>query len=98
MAFINVTLSEITDTAFPMFGAFELIETSGEVIVIHEKLSVVGVDIDHDTLSIPISVPLECTITAQVQGIMQIDTNEPLGISDIQGRTRFKVSSEFVVA
>ena len=44
MAFINVTLTEITDIAFPVFGAFEFIDSSGESIVIHEKLLVVGVD------------------------------------------------------
>ena len=98
MAFINVTLTEITDIAFPVFGAFEFIDSSGESIVIHEKLLVVGVDMAEAKLSIPMTVPLECTVTSQAHGITQIDTSEPHGISDIQGRTRFEVGSDFIVA
>ncbi len=72
-------------------------DKSGEVIVIHEKLPVLGVDGDAMELNLPMKVTMECAITFSSKDALQIDTSQPHGICDIEDRTRFEVSAELVM-
>lgn len=96
MASVKVVLTKIIDYAFPTFGAFEFTEVSGEVIVIHEKLPVVGVDEDEVETKLPMDVVLECKIISASHTDVLIDTSEPYAIEDVHGRTQFRVSADIV--
>ncbi len=97
MAIIRVSLTRIVDHSFPFFGSFEFADLSGEVVVIHEKLPVIGVDYVEGETILPIDVDLECkVVSTSVRGIV-IDISEPYAMEDIHGRTEFHVRTEMVV-
>jgi len=97
MAFIKVTLTRIIDTAFPTHGEFQLTDTSGEVVVIHEKLPVMGVDMSAAEPKLPIEVKMACSVTSKTQVDVLIDTNIPHGIADVHGQTQFRVSADKLI-
>ncbi len=97
MPFIKVTLTKIVEYDFPVWGAFEFSTKSGETIVIHEKLSVIGVEENVDDLSFPMIVALECEVIANNQSGLQIDTEQPHGICDVKGRTRFQIDNKLLL-
>ncbi|MFK7765521.1 MAG: hypothetical protein AB8B62_19815 [Roseobacter sp.] len=94
MATVKVTLTKIVDDTFPVWGAFEFTDQSGKVIVIHEKLPVVGIEVDG--LRLPLDVELECDVISASNASVLIDTTKPHAIEDIRGQTQFQVSASLV--
>ncbi len=96
MAVIKAVLAKIVDHSFPIFGAFEFSDISGETIVIHEKLPVVKADYVEGVSILPMDVELKCTVVSTSADGVVIDMNEPYGIKDILGRSRFNVHAGIV--
>ncbi len=94
MATVKAVLTRIVDDAFPVWGRFEFTDLSGDIIVIHEKLPVVGVS--EQGLSLPADVELECKIISTSNTSVLIDTRLPHAIADIRGQTQFQVSVSIV--
>jgi len=94
MATVKVALTKIVDDAVPTFGAFQFTDLSGNVIVIHEKLPVIGVN--EVGLRLPVDLELECKIISASNTGVLIDTSEPYAIEDIRGQTQFQVSASIV--
>lgn len=98
MASVKVVLTKIIDdSGYPTFGAFEFTELSGEVVVIHEKFPVVGVEEADSEIVFPMDVDLACTIISASQTDVLIDISRPYGIEDVQGRTEFRVNPDLVI-
>lgn len=93
---VQVTVTRIIDWTFPVFGEFELICDFG-VALFHEKLPVVGVEIEAGAeFDLPMGVLMECTAVSTTQEGTVIDTSLPHRIEDTCGRTRFLVQPEII--
>jgi len=97
MAFIKIKLTRVIDSSFPTFGEFEFVEASGEVIVVHEKFPVVGVEMPAAESVFPIEVKMECSVISKTEVGVLIDTSKPHGIADVHGRTRFHMNSDRLI-
>lgn len=96
IATLRVTFTEIVDQGFPLCGAFVFSEVLGDLVVIHEKLPVLGVDYAEGHSNLPLTVDLTCRVVSTSGEGVVIDTSEPHGIQDIRGRTRFHVSADLL--
>jgi hypothetical protein len=94
MATIKVTLMKIFSDTFPVCGAFEFTDYSGNVIVIHEKLPVIGVA--EEGLRLPADAEMECLVVSTSSASVLIDTSQPHSIEDTMGQTQFQVSASIV--
>jgi len=97
VATLQVSLTEISDDGFPIFGIFEFTESSGEVVVIREKLPVIGAEYVEGVTLLPVYVKLECSIVSTSDVEVIVDISCPHGIADTLGRTRFRVRKQLVV-
>ena len=98
MATIRVVLTKIFDRDYPGFGSFEFDDVSGQTVVIHEKLPVVGVDFWDGETKLPLNVELDCTVVSAYDDYVVIDTRNPHHIEDVHGRFEFRVSPKLVKA
>ncbi|MGH1466639.1 MAG: hypothetical protein ACRBBQ_14900 [Cognatishimia sp.] len=97
MAFIKTKLTRIIDSSFPTFGEFDFVDALGEVIVIHEKLPVLGVEIPIAESTFPIEVKIECAVISRTEVGVLIDIKKPHDLADVHGRTRFQLNADKLI-
>ena len=97
MAFIKIKLTRVIDFSFPTFGEFEFIDASGEVILIHEKFPVVGVETPLAESALPIELQMACSVISRSEVGVLIDIEKPHGIADVHGRTRFQMNADRLI-
>lgn len=93
VASIKPKLTRITDSSFPIFGEFECVDATREVITFHEKLPVVGVEIPVVEATLPFDVKMECSVISTSEVGVLIDTEKPHGIKDVHIQRLFQLNA-----
>jgi|GEM_PF-5237795 len=94
MATVKIKLAKIIADTCPTVGMFEFTDLLGNIIAIHEKLPVIGVnEVD---LRLPQNVQLDCKLVSTSNAGVVIDISKPHGVEDTRGQSQFEVSASIV--
>jgi len=85
---VLVQILSIDKENFPGFAEFKLTDIKGKVHSFHEKLPVIGIDIEKT----PYAAWIECVVLEKNQGSVLISTKQPTGIQSTTSQSEFEVS------